>query len=140
MRGQVAGQRGVKRLVGAEQLVIHLLAEAPASQPVEKSLQFLEVGGAEAAGVGHHVGQPFQPSEASWLPEGEFQFVGVQDMEHDHVVAAMAQVFQPGYRRGGVVQQVAQDEYHAALGEPLGQLVEDRADVGFRGGRGGFRR
>ncbi len=50
-------------------------------------------------------------------------------MKNDHFVPAVAEMLEPGQHRVHVVEQVAEDHHHAALFEPFGQIVKDRAGV-----------
>src|SRR6266436_9016920 len=63
--------------------------------------------------------------------------LGIENVEHDHLVVAVPEVLKPAQHVGGLVHEIgAQHDQPAAL-DALGELVERGSEPGAPGGLGG---
>ena len=88
------------------------------------------VGPPQGVRLGQDVGQPLQSLEQRRVAEREVELGRVEDVEDDDLVAAVAEVLEPGEDPGRTSSKRSEKiADHPALLEPLGQVVEDHAQV-----------
>ena len=135
---QERGQGGIQRLAGPQQGVIDIVPRATATDFLQVGLHGLEVALAQGAGIATHDVGHLQPLEPRRPREGKVQFVVVQEVENHHVVPPAAEQFQPAEQAVPRREQVGDEDHHSPPGKGLGDLAEDRVEVGLVAGRADF--
>src|SRR5688572_16646133 len=88
---QKRGERGIKRVAGANERVVDGILGAQAADVVEECLHGGEVAVAERAGVTVQNVDRLQPLEARRAAEGKIELVVVHDVQNEHVMPALPQ-------------------------------------------------
>ena len=96
-------------LVGPQRNVIDIDHPAALLQLVEERAELGLIGPPQGVRLGQDLGQPFQSLEERRVAEREIELGRVEDVEDDHLVAAVAEVLQAGEDPRHVVEQVGED-------------------------------
>src|SRR5688500_11157349 len=105
--GQVQAEGTLDRLVGAQHGAVDAHAAAAVAQLVAEVAEVLQVLAPEPAGVHQQpVREVLQVAEARQAAEGELDLLRGEDVEEQHLVAAVAEVLQRPQQAVGVVEAV----------------------------------
>ena len=129
-RRQVLHQRELQRLLRVQQLVVDARAAQLAAVAVDEPADGLQVVLADDARHGHHLFVGLEILEPRRPLEREVDFVGIEDVKHQDIRAAMVKELQPAHHRLGIVQQIGDEHDHPAFGQRLGELTERFRHVG----------
>src|SRR5271157_4275509 len=119
-RGQVARQRALEALIGAQRNIVDVDHPAARLELVKKGAQ-----------LGEDLGQTLQAPKQRGFPERELDLRRVEHVEDDDLVPAVAEVLEPGHDPGRIIEEVGEDGHHPPLLEPFRQVVQYRTHVRF---------
>ena len=127
---QVVEKCGVERFGGVEQDVVDEAVAAFPAEAVDEVVHMVAVVGGDVPGFGGNAGAGFQIDKAGFAIEGQVAFSGVQNVEDNDLVFAVAKVFEPREQGVGVVEQIGEDDDEAAPFDAFGQVVEGNRQIG----------
>src|SRR5271166_383385 len=123
-RGQVARERALEALIGAQGNIVDV--DHPAAR-----LQLVKKGAPQRVRLGEDLGQTLQAPKQRGFPERELNLRRVEHVEDDDLVPAVAEVLEPGHDPGRIIKEVGEDGHHPPLLEPFRQVVQYRTHVRF---------
>src|SRR5271157_100067 len=130
-RGQVARQRALEALIGAQGNIVDVDHPAALLQLVKKGAELRQIGAPQRVRLGEDRWQTLQAPKQRGFPERELDLRRVEHVEDDDLVPAVAEVLEPGHDPGRIIEEVGEDGHHPPLLEPFRQVVQYRTHVRF---------
>ncbi len=94
-------------------------------------LEFFEVGGAEGAGFNREFTHLLKAFEKSRRFKGEFDFIVVEDLKNDHVVAAITEMLNAFDDVFRIIEEIADEDDEGAVVHLFGDFIKDRPGAGL---------
>src|SRR5271157_3899098 len=99
-RGQVARQRALEALIGAQGNIVDVDHPAALLQLVKKGAELRQIGAPQRVRLGEDRWQTLQAPKQRGFPERELDLRRVEHVEDDDLVPAVAEVLEPGHDPG----------------------------------------
>lgn len=128
--GQVVEEGDVEGRGGIEEDVVDEGFAAFTAEAVDAVVHVLAVGRGNVPGFGGDLCAGFQIDEPGFAAKIEVAFAGVEDVEDDDFVFAVAEVFEAGQEAVGIVEEVGEDDDETPALDAFGQVVEGGGQVG----------
>src|SRR6516162_1467538 len=129
-RGEVRHQGELERMVRSEQLVVDAGRAKLTAVVLDERADFTQVVRPHGPRNGRHLVAGFEIFEARGPIDREIHLVGIENVKDEHVGPAKLKMLQATDHRIRVVQEIRDEDDHAALGERIGQLMQRLRNVG----------
>src|SRR5262249_52501141 len=124
------GEQGlVERSAGVELDVVDAILAALPAILLAPGVEPLAVAPRDLPGLGGEALAGLHVDEGRGIGVRELALVGIEDVEHHHLVVAMAEVLEALQHLGGPVHEIGAQDHQPAAADALGQLVERRAEA-----------
>ena len=107
---EIAGKDVLDGIRGVDEHVVDLRLLAGFPDAADKIFEFFEIVLPDPGGLGDDLAFTLEPHEPPHPVEGEFDFVAIQNVKQDHIVAAKSEVVNPGDEFVGVVKKVREED------------------------------
>src|SRR5271165_2400307 len=130
-RGQVARERALEALIGAQGNIVDVDHPAALLQLVKTGAELGQIGAPQRVRLGEDRWQTLQAPKQRGFPERKLDLRRVEHVEDDDLVAAVAAMFQSGHDPGRIIKEIREDCHNSSFLEPFRQVMEHHTEIRF---------